>query len=118
MGELSIEKANEILECKKGDIYIIPPYVPHSIMSKDEVTRVLSMCVDSSFINGYDMTVEKDIVLKCTDQLEKQGVIDVNHVMAFLDSLDIVVRLYKNKTNNFHKEINEANNIKGTRKKA
>ena len=106
-GSLNIIKGDEVFNCNKDDIFIIPVYVVHSIQIIKDNTRFLSMCVGETFINNYMNSIEQDLLLKYTDKLCQQGIISKENAVAFIDAMEVVEELYRNYKNIPKTEIDQ-----------
>ena len=51
-GVVTFYLKNREMVCHKGDVFIIPPYVVHSVRQGRD-TRLLSICIGTSFIKLY-----------------------------------------------------------------
>lgn len=106
-GSLKIIRDEEVSNCYKDDIFIIPIYVPHAIELIDENTKFISMCVGKSFLDNYLKNVEPEILTRYTRRLCEDGIISSKNAIAFLDAMEIVLDLYWNNDSNVKSELQE-----------
>ncbi|MBD5532794.1 MAG: helix-turn-helix transcriptional regulator [Lachnospiraceae bacterium] len=64
---------NQQWKCYKGDLFIIPPYAMHSVYQKKN-TRLLSMCIGSSFVEETDYEAAENILRNLLRDAVKQDV--------------------------------------------
>lgn len=55
-GEVVVFLKSSELICRKGDVFIIPPYVVHSVCQRKDA-RLLSLCIGTAFIEKTDLEV-------------------------------------------------------------
>lgn len=65
---------NQQWKCYNGDLFIIPPYAMHSVYLKKN-TRLLSMCIGTSFVKETDYEAAENILRNLLMDVVKQGVI-------------------------------------------
>ena len=59
-GEVVVCLKSSELICRKGDVFIIPPYVVHSVCQGKDA-RLLSLCIGTAFIEETDLEVAEGI---------------------------------------------------------
>ena len=64
---------NQQWKCHKGDLFIIPPYAMHSVYLKKN-TRLLSMCIGTSFVEETDYEAAENILRDLLRDAVKQEV--------------------------------------------
>lgn len=64
---------NKQWKCYKGDLFIIPPYAMHLVYQKKN-TRLLSMCIGTSFVEETDYEAAEKILRNLLRDAMRQGV--------------------------------------------
>ena len=80
---------NRKLECYRGDLFIIPPYVVHSVYQGSDV-RLLSMCIGTSFVEETDLETAKNIIQNLLNDTISQGIIGKEQKEKLLASVQTV----------------------------
>ena len=60
-------------KCYNGELFIVPPYAMHSVYQKKN-TRLLSMCIGTSFVEETDYEAAENILRNLLMDAVKQGV--------------------------------------------
>lgn len=60
-GTVTVCLENREVVCRRGDVFIIPPYAIHSVCQGRDA-RLLSMCIGTAFIKETDMETARRIV--------------------------------------------------------
>ena len=63
------------VECRRGDVFIIPPYAIHSVCQRRDA-RLLSMCIGTAFIEETDLETAEGIVRELLEDAEGQGIFE------------------------------------------
>ena len=72
-GTVTVCKENSEVACRRGDVFIIPPYTMHSVCQGRDA-RLLSMCVGTVFIEETDLETAEGIVMELLGDAEVQGI--------------------------------------------
>ncbi len=72
-GVVKVSLENRESECHKGDMFIIPPYIMHSVHQEKD-TRLLSMCIGTSFVEKTALDTAEGIVQDLLKDAMEQGV--------------------------------------------
>lgn len=91
-GEVSVYLEGRELACHGGNVFIVPPYVVHSVRQGRDA-RILSMCVGTSFVTGTDFETADDIVRKLLDNLVAQGILGEGQKEKLLASMQTIFHL-------------------------
>ena len=83
---------NRELVCHRGDVFIIPPYTVHSVC-QTKVSRLLSMCIGTTFIEEVDLKTAEAIVKDLLGDAVKQGIFGNEQSETLLTSLRTVYSL-------------------------
>ncbi len=72
-GTVAVCWENEEVACRRGDVFIIPPYAVHSVCQGRDAC-LLSMCVGTALIEETDLETAEDIVQKLLLEIMEQGI--------------------------------------------
>lgn len=87
-------KSSELI-CHKGDVFIIPPYVVHSVCQGRDA-RLMSMCIGTAFIEETDLETAEGIFRELLEDAVRQGIFGKVQRKTLLFSLRTVYRLRDN----------------------
>ena len=87
-------KGSELI-CHKGDVFIIPPYVVHSVCQGKDA-RLLSMCIGTVFVEENNLVKAEGIFRELLKDTVEQGVFGKKQREKLLVSLQTVYRLRNN----------------------
>lgn len=87
-------KGSELI-CHKGDVFIIPPYVVHSVCQGKDA-RLLSMCIGTVFVEENNLVKAEGIFRELLKDTVEQGVFGKKQREKLLASLQTVYRLRNN----------------------
>ena len=87
-------KSSELI-CHKGDVFIIPPYVVHSVCQGKDA-RLLSMCIGTVFVEENNLVKAEGIFRELLKDTVEQGVFGKKQREKLLASLQTVYRLRNN----------------------
>lgn len=82
---------NKEAACYEGDMFIIPPYVVHSVRLEKDM-RLLSMCIGTAFIKETDREKTEGIVKDLLQNVIAQGIFGKEQGEKLLDSVCTVYR--------------------------
>ena len=94
-GTVTVCLENGEVAWRRGDVFIIPPYVVHSV-SQGRDARLLSMCIGTAFIEAADMETAEGIVQKLLTEAMEQGILGREQRERLLTSVRTVYRLRDN----------------------
>ena len=83
---------NREMACHRGDVFIIPPYTVHSVRQTKN-TRLLSMCIGTTFIEDVDLENAEVIVQDLLRDAVKRGIFGDEQSEKLLASLRMVYSL-------------------------
>ncbi len=72
-GTVALCLENRKVACRKGDVFIISPYMIHSVCQGRDA-RLLSMCVGTAFIEETDLETAECIVQELLREVAAQGI--------------------------------------------
>lgn len=89
-GEVFLTVGNTSFTCKKGNCFIIPPYVPHMIKARNTYS-LLTLCINKNIINKCDKDEIKNNIchllsFACKLDLTKIQIIQLLSCLDFLDN--------------------------------
>ena len=94
-GTVTVCLENGEVACRRGDVFIIPPYAIHSVCQRSDA-RLLSMCVGTAFIDGTDLETAEGIVKELLGDAEGQEIFRKEQGEKFLISVKEVYHLRDN----------------------
>ena len=103
-GEVTVYQEGREWVCHGGDIFIIPPYVVHSVCQGRDV-RLLSMCMETAFIEETDSETAEGIVQELLMEAMGQGIFGKEQGEKFLISVKEVYRLRDNGSKDMDADI-------------
>ncbi|MBD5492731.1 MAG: helix-turn-helix transcriptional regulator [Lachnospiraceae bacterium] len=83
---------NREVACHRGDVFIIPPYTVHSVRQTKD-TKLLSMCIGTTFIEEATLEAAEVIVQDLLRDAVERGIIGNEQSEKLLASLRTVYRL-------------------------
>ncbi len=94
-GTVTLCLENREAVCRRGDMFIIPPYIVHSVRQGRD-TRLLSMCVGTAFIEETDLETAEGIVQELLREAMEQDIFGREQGEKLLASVRTVYRLRDN----------------------
>jgi len=94
-GVVTVYLENRETVCLSGDVFIIPPYVVHSVRQGRDAC-LLSMCIGTAFIEKNDIETAEGIFRELLRGAVKQGVFGEGQSGKLLTSLQTVYHLRDN----------------------
>lgn len=94
-GTIAVCLENRGVTCRKGDMFIIPPYAVHSVRQTRDA-RLLSMCIGTAFIEETDLETAEGIVRELLGAAVEQGIFGKEQEEKLLASVQTVYRLRDN----------------------
>ena len=83
---------NREIACHRGDVFIIPPYTVHSVCQTKD-SRLLSMCIGTTFIEEANLKTAEVIVQDLLGDAVEQGIFGNEQSEKLLASLRTVYSL-------------------------
>ena len=91
-GVVTAYLGNREVEYHRGDVFIIPPYTVHSVhQTKD--TKLLSMCIGTTFIEESNLEAAEGIVQELLRNAVEQGIFENEQSEKLLASLRTIYNL-------------------------
>ncbi len=91
-GAVTLCLENREAVCRRGDVFIIPPYAVHSVRQGRDA-RLLSMCVGTAFIEETDLETAEGIVQELLREAMEQDIFGREQREKLLTSVRTVYRL-------------------------
>ena len=91
-GVVTLYLKNREVTCHRGDVFIIPPYTVHSVRQTKD-TKLLSMCIGTTFIEEVNLEAAEVIVQALLKDAVKQRIFGNEQRGKLLDSLRMVYSL-------------------------
>lgn len=95
-GNVELHTENEKIECIGENIFIIPPYVSHSVC-QSKGSCLISLCIGISLIEKYPFHIAKNLIQEFLEELYQQKSIDFNQKEGFLYVLKHIYDLHQKK---------------------
>lgn len=109
-GRIELCKDDENVICQKDDIFIISPYISHTIV-QDKNARLLSLCVGVSILESYSLEEARDIVNSCIQNLYNKKIVELSQGEAYLHSLNLVYEFHQTGKVGLKREIEKLTDI-------
>ena len=94
-GVVTVYLENREVACRRGDVFIIPPYAVHSVRQGRDA-RLLSMCIGTAFIEEADLETAEGIFRELLRDAVEQGVFGGEQQEKLLASVRTVYRIRDN----------------------
>lgn len=91
-GVVTVYLENREVVCRRGDVFIIPPYAVHSVRQERDA-RLLSMCIGTAFIEENDMEMAEGIFRELLGYAVGQDIFGREQKEKLLTSVQTVYRL-------------------------
>ena len=91
-GVVTVYLENREVVCRRGDVFIIPPYVVHSVRQERDA-RLLSMCIGTAFIEENDIETAEGIFWELLRGAVEQDIFGREQKEKLLTSVQTVYRL-------------------------
>lgn len=88
-GVVKVSLGNRESECYRGDMFIIPPYIMHSVHQEKD-TRLLSMCIGTTFVAKTALETAEGIVRDLLKGAVEQGIFGTEQREKLLASMRTV----------------------------
>ena len=88
-GTATVCMENREVACRRGDVFIIPPYAIHSVCQRRDA-RLLSMCVGTALVEETDLETAEGIVKELLRAAEGQGIFGKEQREKLLTSVRMV----------------------------
>lgn len=72
-GVVTVCLENREVMCRRGEAFIIPPYVVHAVRQRKDA-RLLSMCIETALIEETDINTAEDIFREALGGAVRQGI--------------------------------------------
>lgn len=115
-GAVEIAINNDVQYYKKGDIFAIPPYVPHSIKAV-KAYSMISLCIHKEFIEAAGVVSVKTRIAKMLNHATETDNADLNEMLnqvTEFDSINLKERYQQKILQILHKIISDKNELKKT----
>ena len=89
-GSVLVIKDETTQTCTCGDLFIIPPYLLHSILPTSGKYSIVTLCLGNEFLDTNDLNAGQTLLLDLTDQLIQNGILTALQVDAFAAALELV----------------------------
>lgn len=91
-GVVTVYLENREVVCRRGDVFIVPPYVVHSVRQERDA-RLLSMCIGTAFIEENDIETAEGIFWELLRGAVEQDIFGREQKEKLLTSVQTVYRL-------------------------
>lgn len=90
-GEVTLYMENRETVCHRGDVFIVPPYVAHSVLQRRDA-RLLSVCIGTALIEEADIETVERIVRAFLGDAVEPGIFGKGQKEKLLTSVRTVCR--------------------------
>lgn len=88
-GCVQLEKSHEQKSLCDNDIFIIPPYVTHTVSLNEDV-RMLSVCIGVSFLEKYSINQAAGLLSECIDRLVVKNILCERQAEMLAEALAVI----------------------------
>ena len=92
------------MDLSKGDVFIVRPYMPHSVMV-DQESKILSLCIHKSLLNDKVLDELNSIISLKFNQLSKDIFLDKTVEQKLLDGVSLIKQTINDERYKLPKEI-------------
>lgn len=92
------------MDLHKGDVFIVRPYMPHSVMV-DQESQILSLCIHKSLLNNKVLDELSGIISLKFNQLSKDIFLDKTVEQKLLDGVSLIKQTINDERYKLPKEI-------------
>jgi len=89
-GSLELVRKDKAAVYYADDLFVVPPYEPHTIISSDGGYTTLSVCLNKNLFSKYDIKSALPILTELTDYLTSKGFISEEQVTLLSDKIDVL----------------------------
>lgn len=97
-GCLELVRKDETSVCYAGHVYIIPPYEPHTIISRNGGYSILSVCIHKNIFSKYGIKGISDTFVELTNYLINSDIISEGQVKLIADTINVLYKSILHKT--------------------
>ncbi|MDO9492216.1 AraC family transcriptional regulator [Acetobacterium sp.] len=110
-GNVILTKKNVVYEFTTDDLFIIPPYMVHSLIPSSGQYSIITLCIGTEFLDTHDFNTGKLLIRDLANQLVYDGFLTHPQVKAFLDALELVYDMAIKLDADYATIITEAKNL-------
>lgn len=114
-GSVTLTKKNVAYEFTTDDLFIIPPYMVHSLAPSSGQYSMLTLCIGTEFLDTYPFNNGKPLIRDLASQLVYDGFLIHQQIEAFLDALELVYEMAIKLDDDYAAIITETKNLIETR---
>ena len=108
-GSTEVFLENKKIQYCKDNIFIIPPYVRHSVYQNKD-TRIASLCIGTDFIEKNTLYSAKNTIKNFLDYLYIQKAVNFEQAQIFNSNVDTIYSIYNGNKKEFDKDISVISN--------
>lgn len=94
-GSVLVVKDETVQTCTCGDLFIIPPYLLHSVLPASERYSIVTLCLGTEFLDANNLMAGQALLIDLADQLVQDGILTALQVDAFAAALELVYAIHK-----------------------
>jgi len=106
-GRVLLQKKNVEYEFTPDDLFIIPPYMVHSLVPGSKQYSIVTLCIGTEFLDTYNFKDGKVLLSDLAARLVCAGILIPLQVEAFSDALELVYSMYSKPDYGYSKIISE-----------
>ena len=95
---------NVTMDLSKGDVFIVRPYMPHSVMV-DQESKILSLCIHKSLLNDKVLDELNSIISLKFNELSNEIILDKTVEEKLLDGVSLIKQTINDERYKLPKEI-------------
>ncbi|WP_373484614.1 helix-turn-helix domain-containing protein [Acetobacterium malicum] len=110
-GSVVLKKKNVKYALTRDDLFIIPPYMVHSLVPCSDQYSIVTLCIGTEFLATNTLQDGNALFSGLADRLICDGVLDHLHVDAFSAALELVYGMYRQPDYDYSGIISETKNF-------
>lgn len=87
-GSIELDRKSEHLICGSGYVFIIPPYEPHAINSKEAEYTILTICINKEFLYKNDVDAVLSMLQERSDELVRKKLMTNEQMSVLLHAIE------------------------------
>ncbi|WP_414733231.1 helix-turn-helix domain-containing protein [Acetobacterium carbinolicum] len=110
-GSVVLKKKNVEYTFIHDDLFIIPPYMVHSLVPCTDQYSLVTLCIGTKFLDTNKFKGGNALFSDLADRLVRDGVLNHLHVDAFFAALELVYSMYGKLNYDYSEIIFETKNL-------
>lgn len=110
-GSVVLKKKNAAYQLNPDDLFIIPPYLVHSLVPCSDQYSIVTLCIGTEFLDTNNLEDGSTLFSGLADRLVCDGLLNHLYVNAFSAALELVYDMYENLDHVYSKIISETKSL-------